>query len=472
MKDEGGRMKDEGGEERSEEAKAASNPLPSSFSSSVFILHPSSFILSAMKFLHAADLHLDSPLRGLEAYDGAPVEKLRSATRRAMENLVRLAIEERVDFVLIAGDVYDGDWPDYGAGLFFAARMSELGHAGIPVFLISGNHDAASRITRCLRLPENVCRLSDHHAETRHLDDFGVAIHGRGFAQRAAPDDFSAAYPAAVKGLFNIGLLHTSANGRPGHDDYAPCTVEGLRARGYDYWALGHVHTRETLCREEPWIVFPGVLQGRHARECGPKGCMIVEVEDSQVAAVRECHLDVFRWHVCEVDAAGCAEADAVLERVRESVQTARAASDGRSLAIRVNIGGACAAHDALDRRREHWISEIRAAATDASAGEAWIEKVQFRTAPARRPSPAAKSAPINASGSLRSAIEALTSEAEAAASGIFSELSDLDKKLRSDLGKDFAGLEFDLAAPELRGELLSDVQRLLLSRLCAADAD
>ena len=94
------------------------------------------------KFLHAADIHLDSPLRGLDRYEGCPVEEIRGATRRALEGLVRLAVAERVAFVLIAGDVYDGDWPDHGTGLFFARKMAELKDARIPVYLISGNHDA------------------------------------------------------------------------------------------------------------------------------------------------------------------------------------------------------------------------------------------------------------------------------------------------------------------------------------------
>src|SRR5689334_9322509 len=108
-----------------------------------------------MKFIHAADIHLDSPLRGLEQYEGAPVTQLRGATRRALENLTRLCLEEQVDFLLIAGDVYDGDWPDYSTGLFFAGQMSLLREAGIRVFLVRGNHDAASQITSQLKLPDN-----------------------------------------------------------------------------------------------------------------------------------------------------------------------------------------------------------------------------------------------------------------------------------------------------------------------------
>ncbi|HEX6986053.1 MAG TPA: DNA repair exonuclease, partial [Planctomycetaceae bacterium] len=210
------------------------------------------------KFLHAADLHLDSPLRGLDRYDGAPVEAIRQATRRAVENLVDLAIAERVAFVLIAGDVYDGDWPDYNTGLFFARQMAKLREAGIAVYLLAGNHDAASVITRALTLPDNVAVFPTDAPGTLIHEGANVAIHGQGFRTRAVLDDLSANYPKATPGCFNIGLLHTAAAGCDGHDPYAPCTVEGLRNRGYDYWALGHIHLRQTLCDDGTFIAYSG----------------------------------------------------------------------------------------------------------------------------------------------------------------------------------------------------------------------
>ncbi|MCB1796433.1 MAG: DNA repair exonuclease, partial [Candidatus Competibacteraceae bacterium] len=108
-----------------------------------------------MRFLHAADLHLDSPLRGLDRYEGAPVDEVRGATRRAFENLIAVARRERVDLVVIAGDLYDGDWPDYNTGLFFIKGVAQLAEEGIPVAIVRGNHDAASRLTKALRLPAN-----------------------------------------------------------------------------------------------------------------------------------------------------------------------------------------------------------------------------------------------------------------------------------------------------------------------------
>ena len=159
-----------------------------------------------MKFIHAADIHLDSPLKGLERYEGAPVDEIRGATRRAFDNLVNLAIEEGAEVVLLAGDLYDGDWKDYNTGLFFVDRMRQLEIAGIHVFIVAGNHDAASQITKQLRLPSNVTLFSTSKPETAQIEIEGLelAVHGQGFAKREVTEDLSRGYPPAVPNKFNI----------------------------------------------------------------------------------------------------------------------------------------------------------------------------------------------------------------------------------------------------------------------------
>ena len=277
------------------------------------------------KFLHAADIHLDSPQRGLDRYEGAPAAECRAATRRALENLAELAVAEKVAFVLIVGDLYDGDWNDYQTPLFFTKVMARLRDAGIPVYMIRGNHDAHNRMTRDLRLPDNVKILSSDRAETIVQEDCGAAIHGRSFATRAVLDNLARSYPARVPGLLNVGLLHTCVDGREGHEPYAPCSLSDLRAREYGYWALGHIHAREVLHEEDPWIVFPGNIQGRHVREPGPKGCMLVTVGDSfEVTAMEPRWLDVVRWDTCRVDAAGARDGDEALQRFEHRLERSR----------------------------------------------------------------------------------------------------------------------------------------------------
>ena len=416
------------------------------------------------KFLHAADIHLDSPLRGLDRYEGCPSAEIRGATRRALENLVRLALAERVDFVVIAGDVYDGDWNDHNTGLWFVNRMAELRDSGIEVFLIRGNHDAKNRMTCELRLPSNVTSLGVDRPETRHHRTLPVAVHGQGFATASVTDDLAARYPAADPGCFNLGLLHTSANGREGHEPYAPCTVESLRARGYGYWALGHVHTRETLDARDAPIVFPGNIQGRHARETGPKGCVLVTVDDREVTTEFR-PLDVLRWETCPVDASGVARAEDVVERFEAALPGLIEAADGRLLALRVEVVGETEAHAELAADPARWTSEIRNGANMKALGRAWVEKVRFKT---RAP----RLATLEAGGGPFAEIDRLLAELRDDPSALKDfaarELGDLRKKLPSDL-KGADGV--DLEAVDWLRAVLDQVRPLLLDRFEADPA-
>lgn len=336
-------------------------------------------------FLHAADLHLDSPLRGLDKYEGAPVEEIRAATRRALENLVALAIQEKVSFVVIAGDLYDGDWPDYNTGLFFVSQMVRLKDAGISIYAVTGNHDAANRITKSLRLPDNVKIFSTAMPETMLVEQVDVAIHGQSFENQCTTTDLAKDYPAPVAGCFNIGVLHTSLSGREGHDSYAPCSEECLRAKGYDYWALGHVHTRE-IVSEGPIIAYPGNPQGRHVRETGAKGCLLVKVTDHGAVQVEFRPLDVFRWSIVEVDVSALEELSEVMEAVSTKVRQVHLRAEGLPLAVRIRLTGASPLYQAIQADHRQLMNDLRALLTDLGSGSIWVEKVVVDVSVARDP--------------------------------------------------------------------------------------
>lgn len=334
------------------------------------------------RFIHAADPHLDSPLQGLEVHDGAPVDVLRGATRRAFENLVQLAIDEAVHFVVIAGDLYDGDWKDYSTGLFFRSQMVRLKGSGIPVYLISGNHDAASVISKKLSLPDNVHVFSTRTAESFEVPGLPVVIHGRGFPNRAVPENLALEYPSAIPGKFNLGLLHTSLTGLPGHDTYAPCSEQDLRAKGYGYWALGHIH-QPAVISEAPWIVFAGNCQGRHARETGPRGCRLVSVNVSgEVESVEWRTLDVVRWQDVQVNLDALEKETAAVQRIREALADSVEKADGRLVAARITLTGASPLHGSLHRENQRWRAEILGIAQDFGEDAVWIEQVKIATAP------------------------------------------------------------------------------------------
>jgi exonuclease SbcD len=330
-----------------------------------------------MKFVHAADPHLDSPMKGLAAYPGAPVEAVRGATRQAFESLVELCIAERADLLLIAGDVYDGDAQDFSTGLYLRAQLARLRDEGVEVVIIRGNHDAASVITRSLKLP-GIHVLSHDEPESIVLENAGAVVHGQSFATRAVTANLAAGYPAPLPGMVNIGLLHTCLGGYAEHESYAPCRLDELVARGYDYWALGHVHERVVL-HTDPHVVFAGNLQGRHMRECGAKGVTVVEIADDEVT-LRHHTLDHVRWSRARVDAGGASDDVDILERAQAALQSAVEAADGRLVAARIEIDGITAAHGLVVRERERLDSELRGLATDLGAEQVWLEQISWRT--------------------------------------------------------------------------------------------
>jgi DNA repair exonuclease SbcCD nuclease subunit len=380
------------------------------------------------KFLHAADIHLDSPLVGLEHYDGAPVEEMRQATRRALEKLVQLALDEQVAFVLIAGDLYDRGWRDYATGLHFVAQIRRLHSADIPVFVIAGNHDAANKMTKILRFQADVIFEADR-PQTRRLDHLEVAIHGQSFAQEAVLEDLSQGYPKPITGWFNIGLLHTCATVSGEHERYAPCTIDGLCAKAYDYWALGHIHKRQIL-HADPHIAFPGNVQGRNIRETGPKGCLLVTVNDQRRVATEFRPLDVLRWEKCYVDATGAADGDAVLERVKDELECKVREADGLPLAVRIEISGTCTAHNSLHANPPRWVNEIRSQAPEIGGGQIWIEKVKLKT---ELPATAQAGDDEGPLAEVRSVLQELRS-GDGALERIRDDLADLVRKLPPEL--------------------------------------
>ncbi len=418
-----------------------------------------------MKLVHAADLHLDSPLLGLERYPGAPVDEVRGATRRAFEGLIDLCLTENARLLLIAGDVYDGDWKDYSTGLFFVAQLNRLRESGARVVVVRGNHDAASQITRHLHLPDHVIELDHTRPASRIFEDLGVVVHGQSFRDRSMKSDLASAYPEPVRGAFNVGLLHTSVTGRPGHDDYAPCTLDTLVGKGYDYFALGHVHRREVLSRA-PWVVFPGNLQGRHMQETGPKGATLIDVDGGRIASVEHRTLDVVRWTVCDVDASNAEDADAVLDSARAALGREVTAAEGRTVAARVVVRGASRAHASLLSQAERWEAELRAAATEFT-DELFLERVVLGTQAELDVERLAGRR--DALGQVARAMLVLRREPDARAA-LLAELTDLKSKLPSEVREGMEAVRLDDADSLL--DALADVEQMLLPALSALGSD
>jgi DNA repair exonuclease SbcCD nuclease subunit len=404
-------------------------------------------------FIHAADLHIDSPLAGLGLKDKAVAERFANAGRRAVEALVAETIESKAAFLIIAGDVFDGDWRDVTTGLFFVRVISALDRANIPTIIVKGNHDSESGMSRALTYPDSVQVFSSRKAETFALEAHRVALHGRSFPNRLTGSDFVEGYPPRREGWLNIGVLHTSLDGTRGHDSYAPCTVESLQRFGYDYWALGHVHTAEILSRD-PWVVYPGNLQGRSVRETGAKGAMRVTVEDGRVIAVEPLVFDGARWAYETVDITGVTHEGEITDRIGAVLGDLHRRSDGRPLAVRVTLSGVTPLHDQIVARREVLQDDARALGFRI-ADDCWVEQLKVMTsAPARPPAPLSEADSLDVNTMLAAAVDD-----PAFAAALAESMKDIVARLPASLHKEFEH-------PDLLKRLAADARAALAGEL------
>ncbi|MGI4846999.1 MAG: metallophosphoesterase family protein, partial [Janthinobacterium lividum] len=325
--------------------------------------------------------------------------------------------------------------------------------------VVKGNHDAESQISRQLPALEGLHVFSSSNAETIELPALEVAIHGRSFPNRAVNEDLVPAYPAAHAGWFNIGMLHTSLTGRDGHDDYAPTSVEVLASKGYDYFALGHVHAREVVRESDPRIVYPGNLQGRWARETGAKGCELVTVTDAHIVDAQFVALDVVRWHLMRLDLSGVATLDALRRRFLGAALELVAGANEKLHAMRVILSGQTPLHQLEARQPGTLAATLQAATQDFDDADLWIEQVRLNLrSPVDR---AAAAARTDAIGEVARLVEDLLQDDEGLRTWITRQLADMGA-LPGSLAELQAGA---MTAQELQA-LLADAEATVLAQL------
>ncbi len=339
-------------------------------------------------FLHAADLHLDTPFAGLGALQPAVAAALRDASLSAFDRLVDLAVQRRVAFVLLAGDLYDGPKRGLRAQLRFHRGMERLAAAGIGCFVVHGNHDPLEEGWSALRgFPAGVHVFGAGAPSSVPVVREGrclAVVHGVSYGRREERENLAAAFRRGPEAVLQIGLLHAHVEGQQGHDPYAPCSLADLAASGLDYWALGHVHDRQILARGPSWVVYPGNLQGRSpkATECGAKGAVLVHVEAGAVAGVEFAPLAPVRFENLRVDAAGVGDLASLERLVLERIRPVLLEPAVEGIVARLEIGGRAALHHDLARGGGE---ELLASLRDASAGsEPWVhwDRVAVGTSP------------------------------------------------------------------------------------------
>lgn len=347
------------------------------------------------RFIHAADLHLDTPFRGTSSLPEPFRTQLRESTFAAFANLVQLAISENIDFVVLAGDIYDAADRSLRAQLRFQRGLQQLQEHRIPVFIVHGNHDPANGPQADLQWPELVHIFGTREVTTAiayrggRVEEPLAAVCGISYANAALQENVALQYQRqAGSSLYHIGLLHGNVDGDPLHDNYAPCSKQDLIASGLDYWALGHIHLRQLLAESRPMIVYPGNIQARSMKETGTKGCYIVEVSEQAETKLTFQALDTVRFEAVHMDLQDISSEQELKDQLELQLELLREWAEGRMSIVRLIVTGRTSLHHKLGQAvfqaeliqmlREEEL--VRAERRSGGADLVWIDSLQVET--------------------------------------------------------------------------------------------
>lgn len=326
------------------------------------------------RFVHTADLHLDSPLRSLALRDPDLADLIAGASRHALQRIVDLCLAEQVDALLIAGDLYDGSQTSMKTARFLSAQLARLDQAGLRCFIIRGNHDAESLITRELTLPPSTHVFGARAGlEVIDTDALRIAIHGLSFRDRRAPESLLPRYRAPVSGAINIGMMHTSLNGAAGHDPYAPCALADLHASGFDYWALGHIHKRAVYSGVAQ-VVMPGIPQGRDIGEAGAGSATLVTITAAGAIKLEERVVALARFARLPIDITELRDWPELRTAIHDTLRKQDMITP--HLVARLDFIGAGPLAARLLRDRDLALAEAQDIAR--GLGQCWVEKLEF----------------------------------------------------------------------------------------------
>jgi DNA repair exonuclease SbcCD nuclease subunit len=305
-------------------------------------------------FIHTADLHLDSPFIGIYEINQELRESLVNATFEAYDTIIDLCIEKEVDFLLIAGDVYDSANKSLYAQLKFIKGLDRLSNAGIQTIIAHGNHDPLNGWSATLNWPEDVHIMSGENIDSIQLEKeekHVVTIFGTSYPAQHIWTNLAQKFPKRENNeVFTIGLLHCMVGSSTEHDPYAACTMQDLKDLDYNYWALGHIHVPSAINEIDPVVVYSGNPQGRHIKEAGPRGCYLVTVDTKNEISKEFIETDTIRWYVEDISIEGMESEEDLILQIRECIDTILDGADGRSVICRFILTGRGPLHRTLTK--------------------------------------------------------------------------------------------------------------------------
>src|ERR1051326_1041197 len=315
--------------------------------------------MESLRFVHAADLHLDSPFRGIGEASAGLRDQLQSATLQALSRVVDHTINANADFLIIAGDIYDSKDRNLRALVSFRREMEKLAERHIPAYIVHGNHDPLNGWGSGFQLPPNVTVFGGH-ADTEPYVRGGrevAAITGVSYMRERVTDNLAASFKRTENAPYSIAVLHANIGHQSGHADYAPATINDLNEAGFNYWALGHVHTRSVLATEPAMVVYPGNTQGRSSRETGPRGCYQVDVDTYGRAHLGFIDCSTARWAHIELSIRGYSTMDMLINAMLDKAREESSTFEGPTIA-RCTIRGNGSLH--RDLQRDGMSEELR----------------------------------------------------------------------------------------------------------------
>ncbi len=341
--------------------------------------------MSSVKFVHTADLHLDTPFKGLSVWNSDLAAKLKDATFKSFRRIIDLCIEQKADFLIISGDIFDSENKSLAAQLKFVSGLKRLSENGIAAYFVCGNHDPLKSWLDTIVLPDKAFRFGSSKGQFHTFskgDDVIADIHGISFNEKVVIENLAADYQLAPEPApISIAVLHGTV-GIPGpHENYAPFKSKDVIRKGFDYWALGHIHKKQVVSLSNPAIIYPGNPQGRDFGETGEKGCFLVEIRSGQDPVIEFVSTQVIRFEDLKIDISGVEQIDLLHGRIIDSLRKVESYDENVNYILRITLYGRTGLHSSLNDKFQ--VEELVNHFNEGQLAEQyfiWIDKIYSDT--------------------------------------------------------------------------------------------